>query len=178
MSLTTTRRDLLYLLMTAEVPIGASAIGEQLRLTPRQVQYSLREIKTWLSRRNTRVRHTPGIGVQICCTADQRRRLLAELSSQSKFQLILTPGQRQQLLALQLLAARDPLILSQLQQDVGVARATVLKDLDIIERWLETFGLQLARRQHRGCWSPARSWRGGRPWLRCCGAMSPSIGRS
>src|SRR5438094_213364 len=113
-SLTTTQRDLLHLLLTVEIPIGTSAIGQQLRLTPRQIHYSLREIKTWLGRRNATVRHTPGVGVQIICTTDQKRRLLTELCSQSKFQLILTPGQRQQLLALQLLMARGPLILSQL----------------------------------------------------------------
>jgi mannitol operon transcriptional antiterminator len=151
-SLTTTQRDLLHLLLTTELPIGASAIGQQLCLTPRQVQYSLREIKDWLGRRNAAMRHTPGIGVQIICAADQKRRILIELSSQSKFQLILTPGQRQQLLALQLLIVREPLILSQLQQDIAVARATVLKDLDIVDLWLATFGLQIARRQHRGCW--------------------------
>ena len=37
-----------------------------------------------------------------------------------------------------------------------VARATVLKDLDIVAPWLETFGIQLARRQHRGCWVAAQ----------------------
>ena len=132
--------------------MGTSALSRQLRLTPRQIHYSLREIKPWLSRRNATMQHTPGVGVQIFCTADQKQRMLAELSSQSKFQLILSPGQRQQLLALQLLTARDPFILSQLQQDVVVARATVLKDLDAVAQWLEAFGLQLARRQHRGWW--------------------------
>src|SRR5579859_999796 len=111
-SLTTTQRDLLHLLLTIDIPMGAAAIGQQLYLTPRQVQYSLREIKTWLDRRNASMRHTPGIGVQIACSSEQKRRMLAELSSQLRFQLILSPGQRQQLLALQLLAAREPLILS------------------------------------------------------------------
>ncbi|HJZ49664.1 MAG TPA: helix-turn-helix domain-containing protein [Roseiflexaceae bacterium] len=150
--MTTTQRDLLHLLLTTEIPLGASTIGRQLRLTPRQVHYSLREIKAWVGGRNATVRHTPGIGVQIVCTVDQKRRMLGELSTQSKFQLILTPGQRQQLLALQLLLAREPLTLSDLQQDVVIARATVLKDLDIVEPWLMSFGLQIVRRQHRGCW--------------------------
>jgi mannitol operon transcriptional antiterminator len=35
---------------------------------------------------------------------------------------------------------------------VAVARATVLKDLDAVESWLNDFGLQIERRQHRGCW--------------------------
>jgi mannitol operon transcriptional antiterminator len=151
-SLTTTQRDLLNLLLTTEQAVSVSTIGEELGLTPRQIQYSLREIKTWLSRRNAPLQNTSGAGVQIICAADQKHRLLRELRSQAKFQLILTPGQRQQLLALHLLTTLEPLILSQLQEDVAVARATVLKDLDAVEDWLHGFGLQIERRQHRGCW--------------------------
>jgi mannitol operon transcriptional antiterminator len=151
-SLTTTQRDLLQLLLTTELPIGAPAIGQQLRVSPRQVHYSLREIKTWLARRHTTLQHTPGVGIQVICSADQKRRLLVELGSQAKFQLILTPGQRQQLLALQLLAAHNPLTLSQIQTDIAVSRATALKDLDSVETWLAGFGLEISRRQHRGCW--------------------------
>src|SRR5436190_16232899 len=117
-SLTTTQRDLLNLLLANERAVSVSAIGEELGLTPRQIQYSLREIKTWLSRRNAPLRYTSGVGVQIICAADQKRRLPSELSTHSRFQLILSTGQRQQLLALHLLTAQEPLLLSQLQQDV------------------------------------------------------------
>src|SRR5215207_1917880 len=146
-SLTTTQRDLLNLLLTTERAVSVSTIGDELGLTVRQIHYSMREIKSWLSRRNALLRYTSGVGVQVICAADQKHRLLSELSSQSKFQLILSPGQRQQLLALHLLTTPEPLILSQLQQDVAVARATVLKDLDVVEDWLHGFGLQIERRQ-------------------------------
>lgn len=153
LSLTTAQRDLLQLLLTRDSPIGAAAIGQRLHLTSRQVHYGLRDIESWLSRRHAMLRHTPGVGVQVICLPDQRQRLLAELAAQARFQLILTPEQRQQLLALALLAAREPLTLNQLQQDLAVARTTVLKDLDAVEAWLHTFALQVARRQHRGCWA-------------------------
>src|SRR5215212_1873286 len=95
-SLTTTQRDLLNLLLTTDRAVSVSTIGEELGLTPRQIHYSMRDIKSWLSRRDAPLRHTSGLGVQIICAADQKHRLLSELSSQSKFQLILTPGQRHQ----------------------------------------------------------------------------------
>jgi mannitol operon transcriptional antiterminator len=152
LSLTTAQRDLLQLLLTTDSPLGAAALGQRLHLTPRQVHYGLREIRAWLGRRHATLRHAAGIGVQIICPPEQRQRLLAELASQSRFQLILTPEQRQQLLALSLLATREPLTLNQFQQDLVVARTTVLKDLDAVEPWLQTFDLQVARRQHRGCW--------------------------
>lgn len=139
-------------MLNMDAPVGASTLGQQLHLTPRQVQYGLREVKSWLVQRQTEVRHVPGVGIQILCTPEQRQHLLRELSSQSRFQLILTPDQRQQLLALVLLLANEPRTLGQLQNDFEIARVTVLKDLDAATVWLAMFGLTVARRQHRGCW--------------------------
>src|SRR5262245_20034425 len=107
LSLTTAQRDLLQLLLTTDAPIGTAALGRRLDLTPRQVHYGLRDIKTWLSRRHATLRHAPGIGVQVLCTPEQRESLYAELASQSRFQLILMPEQREQLLGLVLLASRE-----------------------------------------------------------------------
>ncbi len=152
LSLTTAQRDLLMLLLDAEEPIGAAALGERLHMSARQIHYGLRDVAGWIERRNASLRYTPGSGVQLVCTPNQRQRLQSELASQARFQLVLSADQRQQLLAMTLLAAPEPLTLNQLQQDLAVARATVLKDLEAIEPWLDRFGLLLARRQHRGCW--------------------------
>jgi mannitol operon transcriptional antiterminator len=152
LALTTAQRELLQLLLIIDTAVSASLLGERLQLTARQVHYGLRAIRPWLRHRNASLRRTPGVGIQVVCTAEQRQRLIAELAGQSKFQLILTPGQRRQLLALCLLAANMPCTLQQLQEDLAVARATVLNDLEVIEPWLATFHVQVARRQHRGCW--------------------------
>lgn len=151
--MTTAQRDLLRLLLAAERPVGAAALGRQLHLSPWQVHYGLREIKSWLNRRHATLRHAPGVGVQVICSPEQRQRLLADLAAQARFQLVLTTEQRQQLLALALLTAIQPLTLAELQQSLAVARTTVLKDLDVIERCLARFDLAIARRQHRGCWA-------------------------
>jgi mannitol operon transcriptional antiterminator len=152
LSLTTWQRDLLQHLLSTGEPIDAVTLSQQLHLTLRQIRYGLRDIESWLQRRQVVVVNTPRVGIQISCTPEQRQRLLNELLSQDKLQLILTPEQRQQLLALALLVAQEPLILQQLQQDLIVSRSTVLKDLDAIEPWLHSFKLEIARRQHRGCW--------------------------
>ncbi|HEU4325970.1 MAG TPA: hypothetical protein VFS21_22720 [Roseiflexaceae bacterium] len=152
MSLTTIQRDLLCQLLAAEQPASAAALGAQLRLTPRQVQYGLREIRPWLSRRNLTLQNTPGVGVQLLGEPAQKRALLAELSGKTRLQLILSADQRQQLLALRLLCSPAPAILGLFGQDLAVSRATVLKDLEVVEGWLGHFRLRLARRQHRGFW--------------------------
>ena len=152
LSLTTWQRDLLQHLINTGEPLDPTVYGHQLHLTLRQIRYGLREIESWLQRRQVLLVNTPRSGLQIVCTPEQRQRLLAELSSDTKFQLILTPEQRQQLLILSLLVACNPLILHQLQQDLIVSRMTVLKDLDVVGDWLKNFDLTVERRQHRGCW--------------------------
>lgn len=152
MSLTTIQRDLLYQLLAATAPCSAAVLGQHLHLTSRQVQYGLREIKPWLDRRQVTLRHTSGIGVEVVASPEQKQALLAEIAAHTRFQLILTAEQRQQLLALQLLAAYEPCILNQFQQSLAVSRATVLKDLEALESWLHPFNISIARRQHRGFW--------------------------
>lgn len=151
-SLTTWQRDLLkHLIITGEV-VDIANLSKQLRLSLRQIRYGLREIEDWLKRQQVSVAITPRAGLHVQCSAEQRQYLLAELSAQSKFQLILLPEQRRQLIILALLVAQPSLILQQLQDDLIISRMTVLKDLEEVESWFKQFNLEIARRQHRGYW--------------------------
>lgn len=149
-SLTTRQRDLLHYLLTAETAVVTADVGRQIGLTPRQVTYSLKPIKLWLVEHNADLDMIPGVGVQVACSPDYRESLLSELAAQENIRLQLTPGQRQQLLALNLLTVAEPLILYQLQQESGVSRTTLLKDLDLVEAWIKAFDLTLERRPNFG----------------------------
>ncbi len=149
-SLTTRQRDLLQYLLTTETAVVTADAGRRVGLTPRQVSYSLKPIKLWLVEHDADLDMTPGVGVQVLCPPDYRQDLLTELAAQANIRLQLTPGQRQQLLALNLLTVDEPLILYQLQQESEVSRTTLLKDLDLIEEWIQLFGLTLERRPNFG----------------------------
>jgi transcriptional antiterminator len=149
-SLTIQQRDLLHHLLAAEKPVVVADIANRMNLTPRQVSYRLKPLKVWLSQREATLKATPGIGITIDCPSEQRFNLLHELNSQVNFQLILTPGQRQQLFAFTLLTTKEPLILDGLGYIASISRTTVLKDLDVIEEWLQVFALTLIRRPNFG----------------------------
>ena len=149
-SLTTRQRDLLHYLLMTETAVVTADVGRRVGLTPRQVSYSLKPLKLWLMEHDANLDMTPGVGVQVLCAPDSRQALLTELAAQANIRLQLTPGQRQQLLALNLLTVDEPLILYQLQQEGEVSRTTLLKDLDLIEVWFATFGLTLERRPNFG----------------------------
>lgn len=70
-SLITQQRDLLRYLLTAKTPVVISDVAEQIHLTPRQVSYRPEPIKRWLASRDTLLKTTPGVGVEIECSSTQ-----------------------------------------------------------------------------------------------------------
>lgn len=93
---------------------------------------------------------TRNVGVALVGSEPLIQELSESLLSDSSYRLILDPGQRQQLLALDLLTSTEPTILSQFQQSFNVSRTTIIKDLRNLETWLETWGLSLKSRPNYG----------------------------
>jgi mannitol operon transcriptional antiterminator len=151
-TLNTRQRDILHLLLEADAPLGAADLAKQMKLTARQVNYSLNGVKKYLASKNIHLQSTPGVGILLECTPTQHDLISGELSADAHFQLVLTVEQRQQLLALILLVSDEPFILYQLQQITQVSRTTILKDLDLIGEWIAEHSLKIARRPNYGVW--------------------------
>lgn len=149
-ALTTRQRDMLNIIIGAEDPIRVEDLAEDLGLSPREVTYGLKGIKQWLSSNDIELQVTPGVGIQLSCSEQKARTLLQDLSSQDYFQLILSVHERQQLLALLILVADDPLHLAGLEQFTQVSRTTVIKDLDAIGAWFNEHDLAIIRRPNYG----------------------------
>lgn len=149
-SMTVQQRDILQTLLRQETPATLADLGTAANLTARQVVYRLTGVKAWLEQHHVRMDSRPGVGYTVVCTPAERRALLVELQGASGFNLTLTAGQRMQLLALKMLTTDEPIILKQIQQWITISRATVLKDINLIEPWLLRFDLQLERRPNYG----------------------------
>ena len=117
-SLTTRQRDILQLLVESNEPLSSADIAEAMKLTSRQVSYGLKGLRVWLEQRDVTLKVIPGIGAQLLCPPEKCRELLHELGSDAQFQLVLSVEERQQLIALILLVAEEPLILYQLQRSL------------------------------------------------------------
>ena len=87
-ALTTRQRDLLRLLLDADAPLVTAAVADQLQLTPRQVNYSLKGVQRWLNQQGVELAVTPGVGVQIICNTAQANALLDALQSDDSYQLV------------------------------------------------------------------------------------------
>ncbi|MBE2222357.1 MAG: PRD domain-containing protein [Anaerolineae bacterium] len=149
-ALTTRQRDILQLLVESNEPLGSADLAGEMDLTSRQVNYGLKGLRAWLEQRDVTLKVTPGVGAQLVCSPEKCRELLRELATDDRFQLVLSVEERQQLIALILLVADEPLILYQLQQLTEVSRTTILKDIESIEPWIQSHGLSLERRPNYG----------------------------
>ena len=147
---TTRQREILKIILDVNRPIGSVELAKRLRITPRQVNYSIKGVRVWLKQQGQDLRVLPGVGFSVNLTSDQMRTLVQKINVHSDVQIILSVSQRQQLLALFLLTRLEPVILAQLEQISEVSRMTILKDLDEIEAWLAEQEIQLIRKPHFG----------------------------
>jgi mannitol operon transcriptional antiterminator len=147
---TTRQREILKIILDVKRPIGSVELAKLLRITPRQVNYSMKGIRVWLKQHGQDLRVLPGVGFSVNLTADQNQALVQRINIHSDVQIILSVSQRQQLLALFLLTRLEPVILAQLEQVSNVSRMTILKDLDEIEKWFEQENIGLVRKPHFG----------------------------
>jgi mannitol operon transcriptional antiterminator len=150
MTLTTRQRDILRIILQGKKPVSSLELAGLLRLTPRQVNYSIQGVRVWLNQHHQDLRTVSGAGFELDAQPEQANRLFQEINVQSKVQIVLSVSQRQQLLALFLLAQDEPIILSQLEQKIQVSRMTISKDLDEIESWLKSRMISMVRKPHFG----------------------------
>src|SRR3990172_7727950 len=147
---TTRQREILKMILDVNRPIGSVELAKLLRITPRQVNYSMKGVKVWLRQHGQDLTVMPGVGFAVHLTADQTQALLQKINTHSYVQIVLSVSQRQQLLALFLLTRTEPVILAQLEQISHVSRMTILKDLDEIDNWFQKQKIKLIRKPHFG----------------------------
>ena len=158
-SLTTRQRDLLRQLLESDGTVVIADLAKKMNLSSRQVSYGLRGVRSWLEQRDILIQVTPGVGVDLICSSNRRKALLRDLIGGGDYELVLSAGQRRQLVSLNLLTASDPIVLYNLQQGTQVSRTTILKDIEAVEAWFEVFGLKVEKRPNFGTWIAGSEWK-------------------
>ena len=161
-ALDTRSRDILMILLHAKFPIPVRQVAEQLEITPRMARSSLDVIEAWLGERGARLVRKPNFGVYIDAGPTARDNLIHDLSKQKEYLLYLSQVERINVLILMLLrAGEDPLPIDQIEPVLGISRPTLFKDLNKVEAWLHSYGLELVHKARAGLQiiGPESSWR-------------------
>ena len=148
--LTSRQRDLLLILLEAKRPLSRAELAEKLNLSSRQLNYDLKWVGEHLAQNKAELCVLPRIGIEVRCTAEQRRGFMRHIGGVGSVQIVLSSTQRFHLLIFILLIAKQPLTLEDLQQKVLVSRTTIIKDLNRCESWLGSHGVLLERRPNFG----------------------------
>jgi mannitol operon transcriptional antiterminator len=149
-SLTTRQRDILKILLDSSKPVRTRDLAEEIQLTPRQVNYSMKGIRSWLNSKDVTLTSIPWVGVMLECPPEQHHVLVEELASTDSIQLVLSPQQRQQLISFLLLIKTEPVLLTHIALILKVSRSTVLSDLEQIENWFDEWEISIERKQNYG----------------------------
>ncbi len=72
---TTRQREILKIILDLKRPIGSVELARLLRITPRQVNYSMKGVKVWLKQNGQDLSVLPGVGFAVNLTSDQTQSL-------------------------------------------------------------------------------------------------------
>lgn len=148
MKLSSRQRQILELLLNRREEMTAGEIAEDINVSARTVHRELAELETTLAASGAALRKKSGKGIQLQAPEDKLEALrqlivdadAADFSSEDRKLLIIGT----------LLQASEPLKLFALAHDLGVTVPTVSHDLDELESWIASNGLELVRRRGYG----------------------------
>jgi len=120
-------------------------VASSLRLTDRVVRYNLPTVEAYLSGHGLTLVRRRGVGIWIDGDAGARAAVAADLAS-GVGPAVLDVEERQARVLLALLnAAPEALRSEDLETRLGVSRATIRRDVRVVEGWLEQHRLHLRR---------------------------------
>lgn len=141
------RQRVLHLLLSADQPLTAAAIGRTLNCPARSVRYDLETIGSWVKQHQARLNGVAGVGYELTGNLDAVRGALRSLTHADGpvYEYVLSPRERVRRLLLHLLGAGGVLSLQTLADRLGVGKSTVHSDLVPVETWAGSRGLTLDR---------------------------------
>ena len=92
--LTSRQRDLLLILLEAKRPLSRAELAEKLNLSSRQLNYDLKWVGEHLAQNKAELCVLPRIGIEVRCTAEQRRGFMRQIGGVGSVQIVLSSTQR------------------------------------------------------------------------------------
>jgi mannitol operon transcriptional antiterminator len=153
--------DILNLLAATERPLAAADIARQLNISSRMVRSSLVPAEQWLRDGQITLRKVSGEGYSLVGSGEARRNLVRMIREYDQPMPWLSPSERLHVLLLTLFFTDKPPQIKQLQQTLNLSRTTILGIMDLAEKWLQDYQLELIRRPNYGCMitGDERDWR-------------------
>ncbi|MFC4077996.1 BglG family transcription antiterminator [Salinithrix halophila] len=148
MYFTARERNLLRLLISQERSHTVKELAEELGVSERTIHRDLSVMEKTLDGFGISLRKQAGVGVSLEADPTGMESLRAALTRTAETDF--TPEERRTYLLCTLLETSEPVKLTVLARDLGVAPATVRQDLERVEDWLQPFDLVLLKKRGWG----------------------------
>jgi transcriptional antiterminator len=149
-SLDTHARKILILLLSSTDPLSQSEIAQKLSISTRMVSYRAPLIEIWLASKGVTISEVKGGGVIADIDQNERNNMLAKMKFTGLNGFFLRPPERQALIQFLMVIGQEPCTVKSLANKLSFSRTTLMSDLDIVERKVKLFGLELKRRRNYG----------------------------
>jgi transcriptional antiterminator/mannitol/fructose-specific phosphotransferase system IIA component (Ntr-type) len=144
--------EILGILLESPKPLSAKLISQSLNTTPRVIRYHLNQLEKWLKTKDINLVQQSGVGIFMEVSDDQKNQLGKELKRGRQLVPHYLPDDRLHILLFNLITQSGVTVVKQYQSQLGVARTTILKDLQKVEDWLSPYNIELCKRQNFGCY--------------------------
>lgn len=142
--------ELYKYLVDQKEPVSIQVLSEILDVSSRTIRYDLNEIEDLIKKYDLKLIKKPNFGVFLEGEAEEQFKVFAEFNDFYNSRHFRSAKMRKYLILYRLFQKKEPILIFELADLLDVSSATVSKDLDEVEKWLNSRGLALIRRRNYG----------------------------
>lgn len=151
---------ILSILLQSKGPLSVDQIAERVRVSNKTIRNDLKNLEEILCKYGIKLVKKSGVGVFIECDETQRQKLEARLLPEIST-IDYSPEFREKYILKRLFTSEGDISIKELARELFVSRATIYKDLEKVEEWLQAHSLKLVRKPSCGIRieGPEYQWR-------------------
>lgn len=142
--------ELYKYLVDQKEPVAIQVLSEILDVSSRTIRYDLNEIEDLIQKYELKLIKKPNFGVLLEGDAEDQFKVFAEFNNFYNSRHFRSAKMRKYLILYRLFQKKEPILIFELADLLDVSSATVSKDLDEVEAWLQSRDLELIRRRNYG----------------------------
>ena len=143
------KKEIFRLILSSKGYITVSDIANSLNISAKTVRNDLLELEVYVRAFGCEIVKIPGKGISYGGDLDNIQRVMKSFD-QSKLDRLDSPEHRQQRILLKLFNSIEATLIKELCIDFYVSRATINKDITILNQWLKSYNVTIEYLKSQG----------------------------
>lgn len=144
------RTEIIQYLIEKNAVVTLKELAHVFHVSPRTVRYDLSKMEPILELAHCQIKRQQGVGIWIEGDKASYDLLLELCDDSQKAVLPFSPEDRKRYILSKMLTSTEKITLKHLSKELYVSHGTVYTDVQRVSEWLESYGIELVRRQGEG----------------------------